>query len=106
MKNNGFSPHQILYDEKELFLKFMNEKYPIFFNSNIFFRDIQFALTSYFAYKEKPITYKMAEQLAQDLIEQLENNNELTKISNNSWRVDFHLEKQIENEEEKIKEEG
>ena len=110
MKNNGFNHHQVLSDEKELFLKFMNEKYPIFYNSNIFFRDIQFAITSFFSLKEKPVNYARAEQLTYNFIKQLEENNELQKVSKNAWRVNFHLENEIENEEEKveaeIKEEG
>ena len=108
MKNSGFNHHQVLSDEKEIFLKFMKEKYPIFYNSNIFFRDIQFAITSFFDLKEKPINYGRAEQLTHNFIKQLEESDELQKVNNNAWRVNFKFEKPVDETElkETISEEG
>jgi hypothetical protein len=92
MRIGGFNHHQVLSEEKEIFLKFMREKYPIFYNSNIFFRDIHFAITSFFTLKEKPINYGRAEQLTYNFIKQLEETGELQKVSNNAWRVNFKFE--------------
>ena len=111
MKSNNFNHHQVLSEEKETFLKFMNQKYPIFYNSNIFFRDIQFAITTFFTMKGKPINYSRAEQLTYNFIKQLEETDELQNVSKNTWRVNFHLEKKTEEENkeaevEDIKQEG
>ena len=108
MRNSRFNHHQVLSDDKEIFLKYMKEKYPIFYNSNIFFRDIQFAITSFFDLKEKPIDYGRAEQLTHNFIKQLEETNELQKVNNNAWRVNFKFKKPIDETEltETISEEG
>ena len=108
MINGGFNHHKVLSDEKEIFLKFMKEKYPIFYNSNIFFRDIQFAITSFFDLKEKPVKYGRAEQLTHNFIKQLEEAGDLQKVNNNAWRVNFKFESPLESTElnESISEEG
>lgn len=78
-----------LTSNKEIFFKFMKEKYPIFFNSNIFFRDILYSIKSYFERKDKFLSYAQCEKLAIDYINYLENSSELKKVSHNAWKVNF-----------------
>ncbi|MEW6508977.1 MAG: hypothetical protein AB1432_14690 [Bacteroidota bacterium] len=78
-----------LITNKEIFFRFMKEKYPIFFNSNIFLRDLLYSIKSYFERKDKFLTYAQCEKLALDYISYLENSNDLKKVGNNAWKVNF-----------------
>lgn len=76
---------------KLIFFNYMKGKYRIYTNSNIFFRDIQYAIKSYFEKKDIRIKYSQAETVAYEFINKLENSGELTKMSNNAWKVNFSL---------------
>ena len=76
---------------KSIFFKFMKEKYRLYLNSNIFFRDIQYAIKSYFEKKDIRIKYSQAEKIAYDFIQKLEDTGELKKMSDNAWKVNFSL---------------
>jgi hypothetical protein len=91
-KKNNYNHFEDLKTNKDIFLNYMKEKYPIFYNSNIFFRDVQYAIESYFELKELPVTYKKAEDLAEQFIGMLEENNELVNVDNNAWKVNFKFE--------------
>lgn len=82
---------QDLISNKKLFFSFMKEKYPVFKESNIFFRDLQYAIRNYYTKKGKTIDYQKAEEITIVFIENLVNNGELKKISNNAWKVNFSL---------------
>ena len=85
-----------LTSNKMMFFNFMKEKYPIFFNSNIFLRDIQYAIRTYFKRKDVEIAYPLAEKLAMDFTKHLEEKNELVRLSSNSWKVNFSFPKPVE----------
>ena len=96
-----------LIAEKEIFLKYMKEKYKIFYNSNIFLRDIQYAVKSFFEKKDIRITYAEAENLMKELTKSMEASGELLKLNSNTWKVNFSLEEPVVEEstkEEVIKE--
>lgn len=80
---------------RTIFFSFMKEKYNVFNNSNIFFRDIQYAIKSYFEKKNKRINYSEAEKIAKEFISQMENDKQLIKMSNNAWKVNFSFEKSV-----------
>ncbi|MCP5061033.1 MAG: hypothetical protein GY936_01025 [Ignavibacteriae bacterium] len=90
-----------LENNKKVFFNYMNENYTIFQHSNIFFRDIQFALISYFEIKEKPIKYGAAGKLATEFINNLVLSNELSPIDHKSWKVNFEVGIKKVTEEEK-----
>ena len=90
--------------EKEIFLKYMKEKYKIFYNSNIFLRDIQYAIKSFFEKKDIKLTYAEAESLMKELTSNMEKNGELTRLSSNTWKVNF-LMKEEKFEEPEVSEE-
>lgn len=80
-----------LTENQKVFFNYMNENYKIFQYSNLFFRDLQYAIMSYFELKEKPIKYAYAEKVTQKFIEQMINNGELTKIDRKSWKINFEI---------------
>ena len=49
-----------LKTNKDIFLKFMSERYEIYTHSNIFLRDIQFAIKFYFERKNIFLKYPQA----------------------------------------------
>lgn len=87
-----------LKSNNEIFFNFMNENFTIFKNSNLFLRDIQYAIMSYFDLKKSAVNYAEAEKIAIQYIDYLVNNGELTQIDHKSWRInfDFGLKKKIE----------
>ncbi len=78
-----------LLANRAVFFNFMKEKYPLFYNSNIFFRDIQYAIISFYQKKEIKIKRNDAESITQEFVSELEKNGELKKMSANSWKVNF-----------------
>lgn len=80
-----------LKKNKNVFFNFMHENYTIFQYSNMFLRDMQYAINSYFELKESPVTYSKAEELAVDFIDYLVSNGELTQIDKKSWKINFEV---------------
>lgn len=89
---------QHLKENTSVFVNFMQQNYPIMKDSNVFFRDLQFAIISYFEMKETPLSYSNAETLTNDFISYLVDKNDLSPLDSKTWRVntDFGLTKQIE----------
>ncbi|MCL4547229.1 MAG: hypothetical protein M1495_01525 [Bacteroidetes bacterium] len=84
-----------LLANREVFFNFMKEKYPLFYNSNIFFRDIQYAIISYYQKKDTNIKRQAAEIIAKNFVTELEKSGELKRMSNNSWKVNFSFQKSV-----------
>jgi hypothetical protein len=84
-----------LKNNKEIFFNFMKEKYPVINNSNIFLRDLLYAVKNYFEKKEKLLSYSQSEKLALEFAQFLEESNELKKVGNNSWKVNFLTQKDV-----------
>lgn len=81
-----------LQNNKTIFFSFMREKYPVFTNSNLFLRDLQYAIINYFGKKDIKVKYGPAEKIALQFAENLEKQNDLTRINNNTWKVNFSPE--------------
>jgi len=80
-----------LLENKKVFFNFMQQDYPIIQHSNVFFRDMQYAISSYFEMKEFPVKYAQADTIATDFINKLIVSGELTAIDNKSWKVNFEV---------------
>lgn len=80
---------QELKTNKEIFLKFMHGKYPLVEKSNIFLRDLQYAIHNYFGLKSIQLSYTEAENLALALATEMESMGELLKLNKNTWKVNF-----------------
>jgi len=93
-----------LKNNQEIFFNFMKEKYNIYYNSNIFARDLQYAIKQYFEKKDIKIKYPVAEELMQNFSKYLEEKGDLENLTNNSWRVNF-FKPVVEEETEKVTEE-
>lgn len=88
-----------LINNQNIFFRFMKEKYPLFTNSNIFLRDLQYAIKSYFEKKNIKLSYTQSEKLTLDFINFLEEENKLKKVASNAWKVNFFLNNNVNNAE-------
>lgn len=91
-----------LLANQSIFFNFMREKYRVFNNSNIFFRDIQYAIKSFLEKKEQKVKYAEAEKLAVEFIKKMESDGLLIKMSNNAWKVNFSFDKSVVHSNEAI----
>ncbi len=78
-----------LVSNKEVVFEFLKEQYPIFFNSNIFLRDIQYGIRTYFERKDIAISYPEAEELAFNFTAGMESENTLKRLDSKTWLVNF-----------------
>lgn len=86
-----------LINYQNIFFKFMKQKYPLYYNSNLFLRDLQYAIKSYFDKKNIRLSYTDSENLALDFAKYLEKGNKLKKIDSKTWKVNFLLESNVYN---------
>ncbi len=75
----------VILNDPHAFLVFFKVKNPVYHNSNIFFRDIQYNILYYFIQKEIKATYKETEKIANELVKKLESEGKLKQISDNAW---------------------
>jgi hypothetical protein len=80
---------EILKSEQQIFLNYLKAKFPVFHNSNFFFRDLHFGIKSYFEKKGTGLSYSLSEQIAKKYSEYLEEEGIFVKISDKTWRVTF-----------------
>jgi hypothetical protein len=78
-----------------IFFNFMKERYEVHYKSNIFLRDILYAIKSFYEKKGQKISYPFAEQLAIRFTEHLENQTELILIEKHTWKVNFSFNNNI-----------
>lgn len=78
-----------LVKNENIFLAFMREKYHMFNNSNIFLRDVQYAVKSYFRKDNIELNYSEYEKIALDFLGILTGEGKLNKIEKNVWKVNF-----------------
>lgn len=83
---------EFLIQNEDLFFSFLKEKYPVFDNSNIFLRDIQYGVKSFFEKRDISLTYSETERIAEEIIKIFEDKNIFQKLRNNTWKVNFPKE--------------
>ncbi len=96
---------ELIFKEKEKFFEFMSEKYHVIYRSNIFLRDIQYAIFLFFRYRNEDIKSDEAERIAFELTEKLTETGELKKLSDNTWLVNFEIKSVVLEENEDLSEE-
>ena len=80
---------ETLKSEQQIFLNYLKAKFPVFHNSNFFFRDFHYGVKSYFEKKGTKLSYALSEQLAEKYSELLESEGFFIKITDKTWRVHF-----------------
>ena len=73
--------------EKSAFLNYFKSIFPVFHKSNVFFRDLQYAIQRYLELKGMNITYANSEKLALGFSAALENEKIFKKINGTTWTL-------------------
>ena len=84
-----------LSENRTIFFNFMKEKYKVFYKSNIFLRDLLYAIKSYYEKKGQKLTYAQAEKLALEFAGLLEKKGNFQLLKKNTWKVNFPLETSV-----------
>lgn len=88
-----------LVENEEIFLRYLNEKYPFISKSNFFLRDIQFGINYFFKNKDQKLRLTESETLAIEFTKHLVKSNKARMISKNTWRLDYEFPKPEKKEE-------
>jgi len=78
---------QILKTNDTELLSYLKAKFPVFHNSNFFFRDFQYGIRSFLEKKEMKISYQMAEKLAEEMAKHYEGKNLFVKVNHQGWKI-------------------
>ncbi len=79
----------MLKTEDTLVLKFLKARYPLFHNSNFFYRDFQYGIRKYLELKGIEISYGESDDLAKELAAHLEQKNIFIPVDNQGWTINY-----------------
>ena len=80
---------QLLKNNEMELLNYLKAKFPIFHNSNFFFRDFQYGIRSFLEKKEMKVSYQMAEKLAEEMAKHYEDKNLFVKVNHQGWKINI-----------------
>ncbi len=80
-----------LIAEKTILLNYFKSIFPVFHNSNIFFRDFQYAIQRYLEFKSIKVTYAQAEVITNKLATHLEAEGIFARVNPIGWRLNYKL---------------
>ncbi|AFH49343.1 Hypothetical protein IALB_1635 [Ignavibacterium album JCM 16511] len=89
VKNDIQKLYNELVSDIHILLEFLRAKFPVFHNSNFFFRDLQFGIKSFFEKKNIKLSYSESENLAKQIAEYLKEEGIFIETSSQSWKVNF-----------------
>ncbi len=78
-----------LKNENQIFLNYLKAKFPLFHNSNLFFRDFQYGIMGFLETKGFTITFEVADELSKLLSDYYINQGIFIKTSKQGWRVNY-----------------
>ena len=90
---------QELLNNKEIFFRYIAERFPVFTGANVFLRDIQYGIKFFFEKRNIKLKYPEAEKLAFEFISKLVKNNDLTKFDEQTWKVNLVFQEVFAEEE-------
>lgn len=71
------------------FLDFMKSKFPMFDSSNVFLRDVQYAVMGYLGLQGIKLNLSRSEEVALEVIKELETQGIFIRIDAQSWRLQY-----------------
>ena len=89
MSKNNSEILNTLKNNDEILLKFLKAKFPVFHNSNFFFRDLQYGIRSFLEKKDIFISYKESEKLANEIAEHFTGKGIFQRVNNQGWKVNY-----------------
>ena len=90
MKQRDLSKHlELLKLKEESFLAYLKAKFPLFHNSNFFYRDLQYGIRSFMEKKDITISYAEADRLAKKVAEYFEEKSIFIRVNKTGWKVNY-----------------
>jgi len=90
MSKKDFSNHLgLIKQEEESLLGFLKAKYPMFHNSNFFYRDLQYGIRSFMEKKGIDISYAEAADLADEISKDYENKEIFVRMNKKGWKINY-----------------
>jgi hypothetical protein len=80
---------ELLKEESKIFLNYLKARFPLFHNSNFFFRDFHYGIKTFLELKDLKVTYPEAESLALKYSEYLENKGIFIKVNDLGWKLNY-----------------
>ena len=80
---------ELLKREEDSFLGFLKAKYPMFHNSNFFYRDLQYGTRSFMEKKGIDITYAEAAELADAISDEFEHKVLFVRVITIGWKINY-----------------
>jgi len=80
---------ELLKSNESALLNFLKAKFPVFHNSNFFFRDLQYGIRSFLEKKEIFVSYQLAEKLAIEMAKHFEEKGIFVKVNNQGWKINL-----------------
>jgi len=80
---------KLLNEEQNIFLKYLKVKFPLFHNSNFFFRDFHYGVKYFLEEKQLSTSYAEAEKCAIEFSKLLEKRGIFTKVNDIGWKVTY-----------------
>jgi hypothetical protein len=78
-----------LKNDQTILLNFLKAKYPLFHNSNFFFRDFHYGIKRYLEKKGVLMTYPQSEKIAKELAMYFESQGIFIRTNNLGWKINF-----------------
>jgi hypothetical protein len=89
MAKNHNSNLELLKSNESILLEYLKAKFPMFHNSNFFFRDFHYGIRSFLEKKDIFVSYQAAENLAVEMSSLLEEKGIFEKVNSNVWKVNY-----------------
>jgi hypothetical protein len=80
---------EFLMNNTGIFQNYFKEKFPVFYNSNIFLRDLQYSIITFYKSKKIHLGMTESEELALKYAGFLESQQVITKLDHNTWKYNI-----------------
>jgi hypothetical protein len=78
-----------LLQEQKMFLNYLKAKFPVFHNSNFFYRDLEYGIKGYFEKKGNLLNNRVLGEIAIKFSEHLEQERIFIKTSSQAWKINY-----------------
>jgi hypothetical protein len=78
----------VLDHHKEI-LGFLKSRFPMYHQSNFFFRDVQYGIMTFMERKEMKVSYPDAEMIAREFVRKLEKEGIFLAVDRQTWAVNY-----------------
>jgi hypothetical protein len=89
VKENKVKYLDFIKSDYKVFLQFLKAKYPIFHNSNFFFRELQFGVVIFLQKKGIKVSNGEGEKIAKGIGSFLEQEGIFIRVNDIGWRINY-----------------